>query len=336
MRRVTILLTTLLGGCLNLLAQNADSTSLRPTFGVDYTGEVQTDFKRARLANLLELHADISLSRKFSVQLSSISTWSNYNDQILIDLQGFSNIDTYFDIPFALSVAGITWQINDHHSLFAGIRRTDEDYFCSDAFGFFSNSSCGIFPTISWNAPIGVFPNAAMGIHYKYDKENLCLQASVYNGEGNYRFEGRYNVFRICPHSNGIFALGQAEYRHRGSHYFLGASVHTHPKVLPTIWAHAEQALTSKLTLLAAYGHAFASDNLCDDFYGLGGKYSLKRAEFGVFTDYTRILDIDEWATEFIFSYQLTNFLAVKPILHVINTEGETNCVGLLRVEIGI
>jgi len=336
MRRVTFLLTTLLGGCLNLLAQNADSTSLRPTFGVDYTGEVQTDFKQARLANLLELHADIPLSRKFSVQLSSVSTWSNDNDPIIIDLQGFSNIDTYLDIPFALSVAGITWQINDHHSLFAGIRRTDEDYFCSDAFGFFSNSSCGIFPTISWNVPIGVFPKAAMGIHYKYDKENLCLQASVYNGEGNYRFEGRYNVFRICPHSNGIFALGQAEYRHRGSHYFLGASVHTHPHVLPTIWAHAEQALTSNLTLLAAYGHAFASDNLCDDFYGLGGKYNLKRAEFGVFTDYTRILDVDEWATEFIFSYQLTNFLAVKPILHVINTEGETNCVGLLRVEIGI
>ena len=45
---------------------------------------------------------------------------------------------------------------------------------------------------------------------------------------------------------------------------------------------------------------------------------------------------IDEWATEFICSLRITDFLSVKPVLHVITTDGNTKCVGMLQVEIGI
>lgn len=158
------------------MAQGADSTSLRPSFGADLTSEVQTDFKLVRWANLLHLHADIPFSRALSFQVGSISTLSTKKELEILDLQGYSNIETYdVNIPFALTVAGLTWQLNDRHSLFAGIRRTDEDYFCSDGIGLFTNSSCGIFPTLSWNFPIGTFPYAAMGIHYAFDNEHLRL-----------------------------------------------------------------------------------------------------------------------------------------------------------------
>lgn len=327
----------LLGSSLNLMAQDADSTSLRPSFGIDYTGEVQTDFKRVRAGNILQLSADIPFSRQLSFQVASLSTLFTQNELEVFEIQGFSNIETYgIDIPFALTVAGVNWQINDRHSLFAGIRRVDEDYFCSDGLALFTSSSPGIFPTISWNANIATFPVAAMGIHYAYDHENLRLQASVYNGEGNYRFEGRYNVFRVCPNSDGVFAIGQAEYRHRGSHYYLGGTVHTNSDINPSAWIYAEQALVPNLTLLAAYGHAFGSDNLCDNFCGLGGKYALKRVEFGLFSDYARVLDLDEWATEFVCSLHLTDFLTVKPVFHVITTDGTTNCFGVLRVDVSL
>ena len=234
MTRVLLVITSMLGCCLNLMAQEGDSTSLRPSFGVDYTGEVQTDFKQVRQVNLLQLHADIPLSRKFSFQAASISTLFTKKELEIVELQGYSNIEAYIKIPFAFTVAGITWQPNDHHSLFAGIRRTDEDYFCSDGLALFTNSSCGIFPTLSWNFPIATFPLAAMGIHYAYDHENLRLQASLYNGKGYYDFTGHSNIFRICPKSDGLFAIGQAEYRHRGSHYYIGGSLHTQPDVKPT------------------------------------------------------------------------------------------------------
>lgn len=330
-------MTVLMGACLHLMAQGADGVSLRPSFGADLTSEVQTDFEQFRMANLLQLHADIPLSSALSFQVGSLSALSTSEELEVNDVQGFSNIDTYdVNVPFALTVAGVTWQLNDRHSLFAGIRRVDEDYFCSDGLSLYTSCSPGIFPTLSWNANIATFPLAAMGIHYAYDHENLRLQASVYNGEGNYRFKGRENVFRICPQSDGVFAIGQAEYRHRGGRYYLGGTVHTDSDIQPSAWVYTEQELTPSLTMLAVYSHAFGSGNFCDNFYGLGGKYALKRTEFGLFTDYTRVLDIDEWGTELICSLHLTDFLTVKPVLHVITTDGTTKCVGMLRVDIGI
>lgn len=333
---ISTILMALLCGSMHLMAQSAASTSLRPSFGVEYTGELQTNFKRARMANLLQLRADVPLSRKLSFQMLSISTLAFDKEPLVYDLQGFSNINSYdADIPFALAVAGLTWQLGDSHSLFAGIRRTDEDYFCSDGLALFTNSSCGFFPTLSWNMYVGTFPEAALGIHYAYDRGNLCLQASLYNGMGYHRFTGRDNVFRICPKSDGVFALGQAEYRYRGSHYFLGGSTHTEPDECTTAWAYAEQALSPNFTLLAAYSHTFGRYNLCENFCGLGGKYAFKRAELGLFSGYTRISDIDDWATEIICSLQLTDFLTVKPVLHIITAEHKTDCIGMLRVDVG-
>ena len=329
----TIILLALTMNCLGMKAAEKDSTSLHPSFGVEYTGEVQTDFKRVRQANLLHLSAEIPLSKTLSFEMGSLSIHSFNKELVAEDLQGYSNINAD-DLPFALTVAGFNWQINDHHSVFAGIRRTDEDYFCSDGVALFTNSSCGIFPTLSFNFPIATFPEAAWGIHYKYDTEPLCLQASLYNGAGNHRFSGRNNVFRFCPQSDGIFAIGQAEYRYRDSHYYLGASLHTEPDVRPSVWTYAEQALAPHLTLLAAYGHTFGRDNVCNNFYGLGAKYGIKNTEFGLFTDYTNIDDIHEWATELICSHQFTNYLTVKPVLHILHTDGDTKCIGMLRFDI--
>ena len=337
MRKATLIMTALMGSCLHLMAQSADDISMRPSFNVDFSGEVQTDFERVRQANLLQLHADIPLTRALSFQVGSLSALSTREELEVNDVQGFSNIDTYdVNVPFALTVAGFNWQLNDRHQLFAGIRRVDEDYFCSDGLGLYTCCSPGIFPTLSWNADIATFPLAAMGIHYAYDHERLRLQASVYNGVGYYRFKGRENVFRICPQSDGVFAIGQAEYRHRGGHYYLGGTMHTSSDVHPSAWVYTEQELTPSLTLLAVYSHAFGSGNICDNFCGLGGKYAFKRTEFGLFTGYTRVLGIDEWSTEFICSLHLTDYLSVKPVLHVITTDGTTKCVGMLRVDISI
>ena len=95
------------GSCLHLMAQGADSISLRPSLGADLSSEVQTDFELARVANLLQLHADIPLSKNLSVQVGSLSTLSTDKELEVDDIQGFSNIDTYdLNIPFALTVAG--------------------------------------------------------------------------------------------------------------------------------------------------------------------------------------------------------------------------------------
>ena len=225
-KRVIIAMALLIiGGCHQLMAQgDADSVSLRPSFGLDYTSELQTDFSRAKWNNLLQLRADVPLSRKFSFHVASSSFITTKEEYLANDLQVFSNIDSW-NIPFTLMVAGFTWHINDRHSLFAGIRRIDEDYFCSDAHALFTNSSCGGYPTITFNYPVAIYPVSAMGIHYAYDSENLGIQASIYNGSASDEWSGQYNMFRVCPKSDGVLAFSQVEYRHQESLYGIGASL---------------------------------------------------------------------------------------------------------------
>lgn len=96
----------LLAACLHLSAQDADSTSLRPTFGADFSSEVQTDFERVRNANLLQLRAHVPLSRKLTFEAGALGSLVTGQELDVIDLQGISNIDTdELNIPFALTVA---------------------------------------------------------------------------------------------------------------------------------------------------------------------------------------------------------------------------------------
>lgn len=71
---IRILTITALIGNINLtMAQETDVQKARPTFGLEYTGEVQTDFKKLKSVNLLELGAQLPLTSKLSVELGSIS-----------------------------------------------------------------------------------------------------------------------------------------------------------------------------------------------------------------------------------------------------------------------
>lgn len=321
-----------------LHAQESDSTSCRPEFSLDYTTELLTDMKRAKWNHLLGLSCRLPLSERLAFDAGSISVLSTSKDFFTDDLQGLSNIEEA-NLPFALTVACLEWQVADGHTLYAGIRRMDEDYFCSDGLSFFTNSSCGAFPTVSLNHDIAVFPNAAMGIHYAYDSESLTLNLSLYNGRGNNGFAGRSNVFRLCPQSDGVFALGQMEYRHRGSSYFLGTSMHYGEsfsadgrRLSPVAWTYAEQSLGSRLMLLAAVSHAFGSDAMCRNFAGLGAEYGLGCAKIGVFTDYVRVDGIDEYATEFSCSVPLCRSLSLQPTMHLISTDGTTKCIAMMRM----
>ena len=200
-------------GCSQLvMAESADSTTLQPRFVLTYTGELQTDFKTSSMVNLLQLHAELPLSRSLSFQATSLSVSSTQDELLFENMTGYSDLDAY-DKSFALQKAGLQWRINDRHTLFAGVRCMDEDYFCSEGLSLYTSPSSGHFPILSCNYFVPTYPFAAMGLHYAYDTDRLRLQASVYNGTASQDFTGRDNVFRFCPKSDGIFALGQVEYR---------------------------------------------------------------------------------------------------------------------------
>lgn len=316
------------------------------TLGLEYTGELQTNFgKGFNFVNLLRLNGEVRMGRKLKLQLSTLSMGKTSEEPVLYDLQVFSNIEAG-NIPLTLAVAGLEWSIDKRNTLFVGVHNMNEDCFTSEVTSFFTNSSCGIYPTLACNYPIANYPMASVGVHYKFESEHVGAQAAVYNGRGATSFTGRENLFRFCPQSDGLFGLAQGEYKWRGSSYFLGGSLHYDPKGLlteefmttstsklhATLWTYAEQRVTDRLNLIAGYSHAFNKDVPCHDFIGLGGKYSWGKAELGLFTDYANFDIIDEWATELTCKVTLNPHIYLQPTLHIIRTGTEWGTVGMMRL----
>lgn len=358
---------TLIGVCsfcvANVMAQKNDKREIK--FGMELTSELQATSKGDRSAtsgdaclsmnnaNLLRLNASLPVSRNVSIEAATISTYMTAPESIGDDWQTFSNLDAD-NIPFALSVCNVAWQINDRHSLFFGIRNMNVDYFCSDVTSFFTNSSCGIYPTISANYPIANYPVASVGVHYRYEKSLsptlsrregtlekkrngvLSLQASLYNGTGNSRFTGRDNVFRVCPKSDGVFGVAEVSYTRGGSSYFLGNALYCNEGISAAPWFYTEQSITSRLTLLAGYSHAFATEAECKDFAGLGALYELGKCQLGAFTDYANFAERDEFATELTCKIPVFQYMDIQPTVHLITYDGSVQCAATLRMALHI
>lgn len=349
------ILSTLTGICLfctlNVSAQDNDERKVE--MGMELTTELQSMHKGdCNFVNLLRLNASLPISHSVTFEVASITTGVTTTESIAGDMQAFSNIEAG-NVLFALSKCGVDWQIDNNHALFAGIRNMNEDYFASPVTSFFTNSSCGIYPTISANYPIANYPVASVGLHYRYEKslsatttrmegtnededQRLTLQASLYNGTGNNRFNGRNNMFRVCPNSNGIFGITEVAYTNKGSFYSFGNSLHCKDGLHYTPWIYAEQRLSNRFTLLAGCSHAFTTAPECSDFIGVGGHYQLGKCEIGVFTDYARYDEGDEYATEITCKIPLTSYLHIQPTAHLITTDSSFQGIAMLRMVLSL
>lgn len=349
----------------NVMAQNDDGGDAE--YGMELTSELQaTDRGDYNCANLLRLYASLPVSSNVSFEAASLSTYMTASESIGGDMQTFSNLDAG-NILFALSVCGVSWTYTStsresrrvgSHSLFLGIRNMNEDYFTSPVTSFFTNSSCGIYPTISANYPIANYPVASVGVHYRY--ENVCedegrgfaVQASLYNGTGHNRFTGRDNVFRICPKDDGVCGIAEVSYSRGGSYYSLGNALYcnagTSPSTLrhaqdqrkfrmnSTPWFYTEQSITPTLSLLTGCSHAFSTEAECRDFFGLGALYRLGRCHLGAFTDYANFKERKEYATELTCKIPISRNIDIQPTAHLITYDSTLHCVAMLRMALSL
>lgn len=187
-----ILLGVLYAGC---------CLAARTQVGAAYAGELLSDFRAWNWVNMLRLEFSQPLGSRLRLDIATISIARTRKGRLIDDLQGFSNIEEE-DTPLAPAVACVTWS-RGRSQLSVGIRNVNEDYFTSPVTSFFTNSSCGLFPTVSANYPIANYPLASLGIHYVFQTERWEFQASVYNGQGYDSFTGRSSVFRFRPQRTG-------------------------------------------------------------------------------------------------------------------------------------
>lgn len=144
----------------------APCLSFAQEFSGELTSEWQWDMnKRTNWVNLLRLNMRLPLANgKGAFEAATLHVAKTKEDTILADWQGFSNIEA--DNMFAaIAVLGYmhTWR-NAH--LFVGVRNVNEDFFTSNETLLFTNSSCGIFPTIAASYPIANYPFSGLTLYF--------------------------------------------------------------------------------------------------------------------------------------------------------------------------
>lgn len=293
--------------------------------GLEYTGELQTGFNgKSCFANLLRLNFDYALNEHIKFSAATLSIAHSLEERVLDDLQVFTNLDAD-NQSLAPTIAGLEWSINDSHSLFVGIRDVSTDYFTSPITSLFTNSSAGIFPTISCIQQIANYPLAGMGLHYSYQREAVEVMASLYNGIGRDHFSGRENVWRVDPECDGLFAMSQGGYISGESRYYLGACLHTGTReareVRSALWGYAEQEITPSFSLIASYSHAFGDGLECSDFVALGGRYAVDKSTFGLYIDHAQFDHQNEFASELTYRYEINSSLYVQAAYHLIHDD---------------
>ncbi len=317
--------------------------------GMEYTTEIQTDFRKgSNWVNLLRLDFSVEAQKdRIEFDAATISIAKTREKRLADDYQVYSNIEEE-SFPVALSVLGMTWKAG-RSTVFLGIRNLNEDYFATPVTSLFTNSSCGIFPTLSANFPIANYPLSSLGIDYKFQSGGWTVETSLYNGRGYRRFTGRDNVFRFCPKSDGLLNMTMLGYMSDGNVYCAGTTLHhgaqsmsDDDNTLPdskahetnfAIWAYAEQKLSHNVHVMGQCSAKTTGKQGCRQYAGLGMTVKCGRTEGGLFADYADFTTAHEWAAELTWKIPcFKDHGYVQPALHVISNSRENNVIGLLRM----
>lgn len=332
---------------------------------IEYTTELEYNLKnKMNWVNLLSIETDIPteslrLWKNGTFNIQFISIYKTSKTRIANDLQIFSNIeeDNQFFNPFIL---GYTQQIGSV-ALFAGLRNVNQDYFTNPYTRLFTNSSCGIYPTVSANYPLANYPRSAMCLHTQYSTTHWMVKNSLYNGIAYQPYQRHTSVFSFRPAKDGVFTINEINYQTKTKNngiYTLGSALRipgnppatqgtemsqTSKKVNYSLWCAAEQAIYHKngreIGLLLQASVAPLSENSCTNYYGYGfifqGFINRKRQDtFGVFTNRAQYTGGIERTAELTWSYPVTSYLDIQPTFHFIHTLKTNYCIGLFRVRL--
>lgn len=323
----------------------APCLSFAQAFSGELTSEWQWDMnKRTNWVNLLRLNMKLPLANgKGAFEAATLHVAKTKEETILADWQGFSNIEA--DNMFAaIAVLGYmhTWK-NAH--MFVGVRNVNEDFFTSDVTSLFTNSSCGIFPTIAASYPIANYPFSGLTLYMDVGRAGWLFRNSVYNGVGHNGWNRHDNPFRLSPAHDGVFNISQLEYAWRGGRYYVGAAVHTRrfpvddegtmadadgsrSGVSCAWWAYGEQSLWREgggdVSCMVQLSANTRKSSGCYRYGEVGCVYTDSSSAYGLSAQYARFHQGREYSVEATWRRHIDHHIDVQPSLqYITNDEGD-------------
>lgn len=345
------------------------------TTEIQYTTELQSDFgKQVNWVNLLSLRGvvpteSLGLWDNGQFEAQSISIYKTSRQRIAADLQIFSNIEED-NLPIGPFILGYTQYIGKA-VLFGGLRNVNEDYFTTSYASLFTNSSCGIYPTLSANFTLANYPMSAICLHMEYNLNNrMQIKNSLYNGKAYLPFKQESSVFTVAPRRDGILDIAQLSYtsstRYYGN-YVLGTVVHSggrfsddsapekttraealeqyassqKMRVNYAVWLSAEQAIFQQdnrsVGLFGQLSFAPADRNDCHRYVAAGCIFkgfisSSKQDLIGLVISHAAFEEAKETTMEITWNYPVADYLEIQPAFHFIKTGNDLYNIGMLRL----
>lgn len=353
---------------------SAEVAKPRVYWQIDAVSEGQWNMSNGRgnWANILSARVDARTWCGGTFEMAALATGQLKNG-IVDDLQDFSNINAE-SRAFRLTHLGIGQRFGSKLYAFAGLREADEDYFNTDGAGIFTGSSYGCAPQVGENLCVGVYPEAALGVHLEYQPtEAWLIRLSLYNGTASDRLNQQ---FRFRPGSDGLINLGSVSYSPTYSRYldadgelakgFLAPNYvigyatgwqyfedesNTEDNITEkvrrnggAIWASIDQPLVrighAGLSLFAMGGTRIGQLDAAQGHWAAAlilGNATHSGGTLAMGVGQAHYADnIHETDFETTFDYLLLPWLSIQPAIHVIRTSGETNVVGNLRLNISL
>ncbi|MDR0232478.1 MAG: carbohydrate porin [Dysgonamonadaceae bacterium] len=352
-----ITINTILLLLYSLIAVAQETKEKKLIFELFYTAELQSNFSNGKYnwVNLIEPHLGYKPWKNGSFDIETQTIYKTYKNRIANDLQVFSNIDEEI-MALNISFGGYTHTF-DKILIFGGLRNVNFDYFTHEYTSVFTNSSCGIYPTISENYPLPNYPLSAMCIHGEVKfTDALKLKTSFYNGISRKLFnDEKYSILAINPNRDGIFNMTELGYSNNKKYAYYGLGIATHTSLTSytndgesvtrfdySLWSSVEQSFyhsgKKEIGLLAQASFSPEDRSLCSQYYGLGtiwkGFLPAKKAtnHIGVFANYAKFGEETEKFIEITCRYGILDNLSIQPVFDYILTGNEVNCIGMIRV----
>ena len=343
----------------SFIANMAQAQERKCDLGLNYSTEVHSDFgKKTNWINLLSLKGQYKAWQNGELSLNTISIWKTNEERIIDDMQTFSNIEEG-NLAINIFLMGYMHRFRNI-SLFAGIRNVNEDYFIGNYTSLFTNSSCGIYPTLSINYPIANYPLSAMCIHGEFKlNETLFLKNSLYNGTARKLFSEEGSLFTINPKKDGILNVTELDYLSKSSNhgvYTIGSVLYTGNSVFGNseqeeakektkidfaLWGSVERSVynSKNKSIGVLLQGSFTPDNrnYCKHYYGAGivlNSIIPTRNDntLGVFCNKAFFRENAEIAIEVAWKYRVNDYLTFQPAIHSINSGSAIKTVGLIRL----
>ncbi len=312
-------------------------------FSGAYIAEWQWDMnKKTNWVNQLRLDLSVPVfNGKGSFEAATLHL-AKTGESVIGDWQGFSNIEAD-DMFAAIAVLGYMHEWKAGH-LFVGVRNVNEDFFTSDVTALFTNSSCGIFPTVAANYPIANYPLSGLTVYFDVTKGGWTFRNGIYNGSGYNGWTAHDNPFLVRPKKDGIFNISQLEYSYRGGRYFAGAAIHTRQYAIDEEgemapaeeaahktscgwWVYGEQTVWEsgerKVSCMAQYSENTSRRSVCYRYGEIGGAYQDEANECGVSGQYARFQQGTEYSLELTWRRRLNKWLSVQPSFQYVSNDDD-------------